>query len=68
MAKTVLASMHARVTYKFVDINVDELDVIVIPEDLNVQTDLGLIKIALGLSECVEKDVLVAAICVDHGF
>ena len=56
----------ARVTHKFSEINTDELDVIVIPGGFEcpdrLRIDADCLKI---VRECVEKKVLVAAIC--HG-
>lgn len=56
----------ARVTHKFEDINVDELDVIVIPGGFECPDRLRIDQDCLRIvRECVKKKVLVAAIC--HG-
>jgi len=56
----------ARVTHKFSDINTDELDVIVIPGGFECPDRLRIDQDCLTIvRECVEKKVLVAAIC--HG-
>ena len=56
----------ARVTNKFSDIKTDELDVLVIPGGFECPDRLRIDKDCLKIvRECVEKNILVAAIC--HG-
>ena len=56
----------ARVTHKFSDIKTDELDVLVIPGGFECPDRLRIDQDCLKIvRECVEKNILVAAIC--HG-
>ena len=56
----------ARVTHKFSEINVDELDVLLIPGGFECPDRLRIDQDCLNIvRKCVEKNILVAAIC--HG-
>ena len=56
----------ARVTHKFTDIKTDDLDVLVIPGGFECPDRLRIDQDCLRIvKECVDKNVLVAAIC--HG-
>lgn len=56
----------ARVTHRFSEINVDELDALIIPGGFECPDRLRIDKDCLSIvRECVEKKVLIGAIC--HG-